>query len=333
MANLSVGKKEIRKLLENEKKTAAGLAKKIARKANDDKNAIQIYNKYKNEIKKISQKYEKMKLTDANLAADYAYNEYIKILSKLVDIGSTKFRKEEFYIYWVTGRILEYDPWGVEAAYIQGDIEQIEGRALGGIQIKSEGDYFRVAYDYKTAERELNKYNFPPEEIAFTLKLITEIWKNTNKFTVSQLNNNPSLKLDFMKEYHNISRAKWYIIFYGNSTGGYQAISFPADRLNDFVKYFHMILNPVLEKGKRASQQGLARLKISNNIPAVVDIWKQVLTAGSAIHYAVAENFYSTRNEKYESSEIKQYNANFHDTVGFRTIQNSYFAPITYKGR
>lgn len=327
---LTKNQEDFKLLLMKRRNFTNGVAKKIARQSKDGEDIKKAANRYKRQMTQLTNRL-KFNTGDIETTAEKAFNSYKALMKKMPYAEKTQWRREEFYLYWITGRVLDYDPWESDEAFLGGDIlhEGSREEIIGGIQSKSEGDTFRIAYDLKRAKTKMQNAGFSDSEIAFTLEKISEAWIDKNHFSYTDLNK-PSNKIEFMRQYHEISRAKWYVIFFDEG-GGYQALSFPASQMVKFATYFHEYLRPTRERSELGNKLGKGMLVIKTGIGSASDSWAQTLSAKNAIHYRKAENFYARRNEEYSSSEIKSYNANFHKAPGYRTIQNTYFAPIHYK--
>lgn len=310
------------------KRVPSGIAKKMARQLSKGEDIESIVSKYERSISKIPKNVVSIDPKQAEAIAYSSFYIYQQAVSGVVDVGRTNWRREEYYMYWMLDDALGYDPWDNLAAYSGSDLTDQE---VGGIQIKSEGDFFRIAYATDVAQTALNKTDFSAKKIATIMEAIEGAWLEKTRFTVEGMKSDPSTREKFMREHQKISQADWYVIFFktsGGYAGGYQAISFPADKLVEFGRAYQDSLHPVREGTKRGKKLSLAKLQIRKLGDRV---WANTLTVGNAIHYLNAKAFYKTRQNMYSSAEIISYNQNFRQSDGYFHIQNTYFAPIKYQ--
>ena len=325
---LNVAERKVWDAINELKRVPDKVAKKMARELSKGGTIESIVSKYEGEMSKLPKGVVSINPKQAEFMAYSSFHLYQAAVGRVVDTGGTNWRQEEYYMYWMLDDALGYDPWDNLPAYSGSDLTD---QQVGGIQIKSEGDFFRIAYALATAKRELKKTNFSEGKINTITNHINDVWLNSNQFTVAGMKSNLGTRARFMAKHQEISQAKWYVIFFkttGGYAGGYQAISFPAEKLGEFGRVYQNSLNPVKETTARGKKLDLAKLQIKNLGSAV---WMDTLTLGNAIHYLDAKAFYKTRQNEYSSSEIISYNKRFRAEDGYTHIQNTYFAPIKYR--
>lgn len=325
MAHLTKNQQDIRQALVEIKKGPLGLTKKIARAAENEQDAMKIIDSIYGELEELQKEYNIQTNIMSKDMQEIA-KKYQAILKKYgLQLGSTKFRPEEIYAHLITGRILGYDAWDTKPAYLGGDIP---AELNLDIQIKSPRDYFRVHYNLDVAEREMQAAGFSEGMINETLYKIAAA--HVERFRFEELKNSAN-KIKFLKYYQSISRANWYILYYKNAPN-VSAISFPAKLLSQFAENFHMFFKPARESTKTGKTLNLGKLKFAfYGTKFRTDIWMNIVSTNAIIHYTNADNFYKHRRENLSDKQIKTYNAVFWGDKGFEVVQNTFFAPISYK--
>ena len=334
---LTNSKEGTRRMLQELKATPEGVAKKIAKATKgDSKKAIKVWNSLKTSMRRIDKNKGIILNNPEPLnQLDEQFQKYQNVLSRQrtrdkieLDIGDTNWRKEEFYMFYIIGDILKYDPWDTKGAYFGGDIDITKGEYELSIQIKSPADKFRIYYSAKYARDHLIKQGFSEHFADQAAANITAAF--SSKFTTADLANSSNKKA-FMEYYRNISKANWYVLFYNNGNQ-ISAVSIPKDELINFVMTFEEYFVPKPEQSDTA--KGLAFLSFRlDNTSFQLDLWENVLSVQSAIHYANADEFYKDRRFYFndDAFKISSYNKQFWNDRGHSVLQNKFFAPIKYK--
>jgi hypothetical protein len=328
MSRLLKNQQDIREALETITGQTSGLTKKIAETAKQQKDAVKTLESITKEVQDLVKNFEIINTENPARLLKQFGEEYVKILKEHnLSVGGTKFRLEEIYLQLICLNNLGYDPWENKPAYLGGDLDLDNDLSL---QIKSPKDFFRIHYNLEKAEREMKNAGFSEGIINDTLYKIAEARLKNFKYEDLKKNDN---KIEFIKYYHEISRANWYVLFYNNAPD-VSAVSFPAELLPRFAEYFYMFFKAARETNNLGKILGLGKLAFGLNRSDVrIKIWQNVISAGVIIHYVNVENFYKHRSEHFTRDEIQQYNKVFWDNRGFEVIQNTFFAPVQYKGR
>mgnify|MGYP001068707669 CR=1 FL=1 len=325
MANLTKKDASIREALLEIKKGPLGLTKKIARAAESEQDAMSILDQINADLEELRQEYS-LQTDVMSKDLERIAKRYEAILRKHgLKLGSTKFRPEEIYVNLISNHILGYDAWDTKPAYLGGDIP---GELGLDIQIKSPKDFFRVHYNLDVAEREMEKEGFSDGMINTTLYRIAAA--KFERFRFQDLKSAQN-RINFIKYYHTISRANWYILFYNNAPD-VSAISFPAKLLPQFAENFHMFFIAAKETTKTGKTLELGKLRFALDKADVrVKVWQSIVNTSVIIHYTNAENFYKHRAEHLDRPAIQTYNAVFWGDKGFEAVQNALFAPVSYR--
>lgn len=334
MAKVIKSQKDIIEHLKEISNVGKGLAKKIARaNKTDPGNGVKMWDSLSATLNRLQKdSHLLINSTESQQELDRLFNKYQNALKRKrtgthLDLGKTNWRKEEFYMYYIVGEILRYDPWDSDPAYFGGDINLKEYNM--SIQIKSPEDKFRIYYSADKARGNLaGAGDFSEEFIEEVVKDIQQAF--AQPFTTTALQNETN-KIKFMEYYQKISRANWYVLFY-ESGSSISAVSLPSESLINFVSTFAKYFVPKAEGTKTAKGLAFLSFRLSNS-SFQIDLWEGILSLQSAIHYSNADEFYEARNNYFEDDPvtIKRYNDQFWRNHGHAAIQNKFFAPIKYR--